>query len=290
MYGSGKVRGIGKDWYYVYYKSKRMGSVVTGFIDASKVELLEPQKNTDTEQEKALEETGDIKFIEKKKIEDEKFEITEMEQTASKEPKENKVKAKKPKTQQIIKPLSGIGIFVSYAMLSESDYGSGLAFGVNLQLGITKNIAVELTGLRYQSNTEQSPTGLSEGALSLLPLQFSIQARFPFSNQVTPYIKGGVGYSMNNFKIKNEVATQWNDLGYYIRETVENSFEFHFGAGVDFLVHKNIALNGDIKYLISNAKGTWAFTNQIIDTANSGNLNDLKLNTITIGFGLKYLF
>jgi outer membrane protein W len=320
IYGSGKVTNIGVDWYNVYYKSKKMGSVVTGFIEASKVELLEPPKSIEAEQEKPVEETvvkkpaEEIKTIEKKaqtaKVE--KVELAK-EKVEIKAPKETKAEEKKPESHPIkkekqaeissrippkikstkeitVKPRSGIGIFASYAMLSEKNYGSGLAFGVNFQLGITKNLAIELGGLKYQSNTERNPTGLSEGSLSLMPIQLSMQARFTVSNKIIPYIRGGVGYSMNNFTINSRLTSQWNSLGYDIKETVENSIEFHFGAGIDLLVHKNIALNGDIRYLISNTNGTWTFMNQIINTENTGNLNDLNLNTFIIGFGLKYFF
>lgn len=304
IYGSGKVTGISRDWYNVYYKSKRMGNVVTGFIEASKVELLEPPKTVETEQEEAVEEKTVTKLMEESKTKEKKPETAKVEKVETgkekiviTEPEEKTPKiflktpsmTKAPK-EITVRPRSGIGIFASYAMPSDEDYGSGLAFGVNFHLGITKNITVELGGLKYQSNIDRNPTGLSEGKLSVLPIQLSIQARFPISNKIIPYIRGGVGYSMNNFTINKGVTTQWNNLGYDIKEKVENSIEFHFGAGIDLLVHKNIALNGDVRYLISNTKGTWTFVNQIINTENSGNLNELNLNTFTIGFGLKYLF
>jgi len=274
IYGSGKVTRISRDWYNVYYKSKRMGSVVTGFIEASKVELLEPPKTVETEQEEAVEE---------------KIVITApIEKTPKISPK-TLPETKAPKVITV-KPRSGIGIFASYAMPFEGNYGSGMAYGVNLHLGITKNIALELGGLRYQSNIARSPAGLSEGMLSVIPIQLSIQARIPILKIIIPYIRGGVGYSMNNFTINNGVATQWNNLGYDIIETVENSIEYHYGAGIDLLVHNNIALNGDVRYLVSNTKGTWTFENQIISEENSGNLNELNLNSIIVSFGLKFLF
>ena len=188
------------------------------------------------------------------------------------------------------RPRFGIGFFGSYAMPSEGNYGSGIAYGLNLHLGITTNIALELGGLRYQSDTARSPAGLSDGMLSVIPIQLSIQVRIPILKIIIPYIRGGVGYSMNNFTVNSELATQWNNLGYDIIETVENSIEYHFGAGIDLLVHNNIALNGDVRYLVSNTKGTWTFENQIISEENSGDLNKLNLNSIIIGFGLKFLF
>lgn len=288
IYGSGEATRISRDWYNVYYKSKRMGSVVTGFIEASKVELLEPPKTVETEQEEAVEEKTIPKLMKESKTKEKKPETAEVEKTPKISPKTpSKTKAPKEIT---VKPRSGIGIFASYAMPSEGDYGSGLAFGLNFHLGITKNIAVELGGLAYKSNIERNPTGLSQGKLSVIPIQLSLQARFPVSSKIIPYIRGGAGYSMNNFTINNGVTTQWNNLGYDIIETVENSIEYHFGAGIDILVHKNIALNGDVRYLISNTKGTWTFKNQVINTENSGNLNELNLNTFTIGIGFKYLF
>ncbi len=79
-----------------------------------------------------------------------------------------------PKKTEII-PKSYIGAIAGYAIPSEVNYGSGFKYGGSLCLGITKNIAIELSGLRFQSNVEGDPEGLSEGKLSFIPIQLSIE-------------------------------------------------------------------------------------------------------------------
>ncbi len=75
IYGLGKATGISRDWYYVYYKSKRMGSVVTGFIEAFKVELLAPQKIVNEKNEGIIKEKVITKEPEEIIEKEEKIEI-----------------------------------------------------------------------------------------------------------------------------------------------------------------------------------------------------------------------
>ena len=46
-----------------------------------------------------------------------------------------------------IRPKSYIGTMLGYAMPSEENYASGFKYDGSLCLGITKNIAIELSGL-----------------------------------------------------------------------------------------------------------------------------------------------
>ncbi|MFQ6083359.1 MAG: OmpW family outer membrane protein [Candidatus Aminicenantia bacterium] len=189
-----------------------------------------------------------------------------------------------------IGPKSGIGIRAGYAMPSEEKYGSGLKYGANFCFGITKNIAIELSGLRFQSNVEEDPEALSKGKLSAIPIQLSIQGRFPINNQFVPYVLGGAGYYLNSFTFDEDLTDAWDALGFDIEEKVENTTGFHFGAGIDYFFTDNIALNADIRYCIVKTKGSWTITDQIGGTETSEDLEDLNLNSIMFGVGLKFFF
>lgn len=183
-----------------------------------------------------------------------------------------------------------IGIRAGYAVPSEVNYDSGFAYGINFCLEITKNIAFELSGLRFQSNVEEDPAALSKGKLSVLPIQLSMQARFPIGDKFVPYVLGGGGYYLNSFTIDKQIADNWNELSFDIEEKAKNALGFQFGAGIDYFLNQNIALNADFRYCIAKFKGTWSLTDQVSGTVVSGNIENLNLNTIILGAGLKFYF
>jgi opacity protein-like surface antigen len=187
-------------------------------------------------------------------------------------------------------PKTGLGIRAGYAMLSEENFGSGLMYGGNLCLGITKNISIELSGQRFQSNTEGDAESLSEGKLSVIPIQLSLQARFPVSGQFVLYIGGGGGYYLNTFTLDEDLIEKWDVLGFVIEEKVENAIGFHFGAGIDLFFTENIALNVDFRYCLAKTKGSWTLTDQFSPAEISGDLEELSLNSIMLGAGLKFYF
>lgn len=180
------------------------------------------------------------------------------------------------------------GIIAGYATTSK--YGSGLEYGGVLNFGITKNIAVELRGLKFQGNVEGDPEGLSKGKLTVTPVQLSIQGRFPINDRVIPYLATGGDYYLNSFSIDSEIANSWDALGFDISEKTENNMGFHFGVGLDFLFSRAVGLNADFKYCLANTKGSWELTDQVSSTKTSGSLEKLKLNPIIFSVGLKYFF
>jgi outer membrane protein W len=260
----GKIRYI---WYRVSYYSKKRSNVVLGFIQTSSVEIThEAPKITREERQKP-------KIIQKKQI----FNPLSSQRTYV--PKKIK-----------LGPKSGVGFLAGYAMPAENNYSSGLKYGGNICLGITKNVSIELEGLSFQSDVEGDPEALSKGKLSVIPIQLSIQAKFPISWRFLPYLLGGGGYYLNRFNLDKEIIDTWDALGFDIEEKVENAIGYHFGAGIDLFITKNIALNADVRYFIAKIKGSWTLTDQIIGTENSGSLEDLNLNSLIFGGGLKFYF
>ncbi len=259
----GKIRYI---WYRVSYYSKKKSNVVVGFIQTSSVEIIRGAP-------KIAKEERQKPKIKKKKL------------SAISVPR----KTYAPKKFKI-GPKSGVGFLAGYAMPAENNYSSGLKYGGNIYLGITKNVSIEFKGLSFQSDVEGNPEALSKGKLSVIPIQLSIQARFPISNRLLLYLLGGGGYYLNRFNLDEEIIDAWDALGFDIEEKVENAIGYHFGGGIDLFITKNIALNADVRYFIAKIKGSWTLTDQIIGTENSGSLEDLNLNSLIFGGGLKFYF
>jgi len=256
-----KIRYI---WYRVSFYSKKRSYTVLGFIQASIVG--EAPRITKEERPKP-------------KIKEKKPTVIPVSLKKIRVPKKNK-----------IGPKSGIGFLAGYSMPEENNYSSGLKYGGNICLGITKNISIELSGLRFQSDVEGDPEALSKGKLSVIPIQLSIQAKFPISSRLLPYLLGGGGYYLNRFNLDEEITDAWDALGFDLEEKVENAIGYHLGAGIDLFITKNIALNADVRYCIAKIKGSWTLTDQIIGTETSGDLEDLNLNSLIFGGGLKFYF
>ena len=266
-----KVESKMGEWFLVSLPADEKGFVLSGYIHQSVVEGIGEK----------VKEVPEVKR--------EKAEVTPQ------------VKKEKPSAPRV-KPSvyaperaeagakSSIGIRAGYAMLSEEKYGSGLEYGVNLSFGLSKNIGIEISGLRFQSDVEEDPEALSKGKLSSIPVQLSIQGRFPINDQIVPYVLGGAGYYLNSFTIDDEISADWDSVGVDIEEKMDSAIGFHFGAGVDFFFQENIALNADFRYCIAKTKGSWTMTEQVGGVETSGELEDLSLNSIMFGVGLKFCF
>jgi outer membrane protein W len=265
----GKIRFV---WYRVSYYSEKRSTVVVGFIQTSSVEIMGGAPKTAKEQKKKPRTTPKRRSI------------------ISAPPGDTYVPRPYAPRRFKLGPKSGVGFLAGYAMPALSNFSSGVKYGGNLSLGITKNITIELKGLTFQSNVEGDPVALSKGRLSVMPIQVSIQARFPISNRLLPYLIGGGGYYVNKFILDQEIIDAWDALGFNIEEKVENAIGYHLGAGIDLFLTKNVALNVDARYCMAKIKGSWTLTDQIIGAETSGDLENLNLNSLIFGGGLKFYF
>jgi len=258
------------EWLKINLPPDKDGIVITGYIDKS---FIEPEKSIPVKLEKEIEMP-----VKEEKVE----EIKPV--TVYRAVERTKTERKK------IGPKTGFGLYGGYAMPSEDNYKGGISYGGILHFGITKNIAFELSGLRFQSEVEKDPDKLSKGDLSIIAILMSIQFRVQVGSIFVPYIAGGGGYYLNDFSIDNELKEDWNLLGFDINEEVENYFGFHVGGGFDIFISDHIAFNGDVKYCLVNSKGSWAFSNQVISQEVTGDFDEIKLNFLIFGVSLKILF
>jgi outer membrane protein len=249
------------DFYEISITDKD-GRTVYGFIHASVVEVLGTEEEKVTKEVKKVKEPEPEPMVKPQRVEPAYAEFKKM----------------------------GLGLFVGGS--STSDYGSGLAFGANFYFGITKNIGIEVGGLRLQTTTKDNDdmTKLSKGKLTVMPLQLSLMARFPVGAKIVPYIAAGGGYYLNSFTLDAAIVKSWDDLGFDLEEAIDNAFGFHFGAGLDFFVNPNIAITAGVKYCLAKAKGSWTMQDQVSSEETKETLADLKLNALVFGAGLKYFF
>jgi outer membrane protein len=249
------------DFYEISITDKD-GRTVYGFIHASVVEVLAAEEEKVTKEVKKVIEPKPKSEVKPQRVEPAYAEFKKM----------------------------GLGLFVGAS--STSDYGGGLAFGANFYFGITKNIGLEIGGLRFQTTTKDNDdmTKLSKGKLAVMPLQLSLMARFPVGAKIVPYVAAGGGYYLNSFTLDAAIVKSWDDLGIDLDEAIDNAFGFHFGAGLDFFVNPNIAITAGVKYCLAKTKGSWTMKEQVSSEETTGTLPDLKLNALVFGAGLKYFF
>jgi outer membrane protein W len=181
----------------------------------------------------------------------------------------------------------GIGVDAGYVMVKEDQFGGGMGAGLNLFYSLSQSIRFELKGGFISSQVENDPQGLSEGKLTMIPIQLSLQFRFKIGNRFFPYLGGGVGYYLNNFTLEGENI--WQDLGFEVSNEVDNSFGFHFGLGMDYFFNPRIAFTLDVRYCIVPLSGSYSITDTVSSITNSGDI-DGSLDHINFSAGLRFLF
>ena len=142
LISSGKIRFV---WYRVSYYSKKRSTVVVGFIQTSSVEIMRGAPKTakvERQKPKTIQKNRSVIFAPPRKTYVPKTYV----------PRKFK-----------IGPKSGVGFLAGYAMPAENNYSSGLKYGGNICLGMTKNVSIELQGLSFQSDVEGNPEALSKG-------------------------------------------------------------------------------------------------------------------------------
>jgi len=181
----------------------------------------------------------------------------------------------------------GLGLEAGYVMPAEDNFGKSPAFGLSFFYSLSKQFRVELKGSFFPTGVENDPEGLSAGTLNVIPLQLSLQYRLKLSLRFIPYLGAGVGYYLNNFSLEN--SDQWQNLGFNINEEVDSAFGYHFGAGIDYFIKSNMAINIDVRYSIASFNGSYTISEVVSGISHSGNIEG-DINHISFGAGIKFLF
>lgn len=110
---------------------------------------------------------------------------------------------------------------------------TGLTFGVGLLYGVSRNLAAELeyTHSQYDLRFDRFT---KDGTANVDDVSIGLQLRFP-SRQVTPYLGAGVSILFND----------------YTDADVNNTVGFNLKGGMDFFVTPQLALNGELRMVLS---------------------------------------
>jgi len=175
----------------------------------------------------------------------------------------------------------GIGGTLGSSFPSRREYRSGLDFSGFFSYGFSEKITGELAVRFFSSGVDGDPQGLSQGSLSVFPFQLSVQYRIPIDNQTAAYLAGGMGYYLNDFSVA--------DTSFDRVEKVKNALGFHLGGGIEYFFKGNLAVKVDLKYCLIEASGSWSYNDPVTGPV-SGTIENINLNTVLIGIGIKYIF
>lgn len=182
-----------------------------------------------------------------------------------------------------------IAVLGGYALPIQKGYGSAFAYGAGLSIDLHRNFALELRGVRYQSQIEGSLEGLSKGALAVMPVEIGLQGRFPLSGEkLVPFVAVGAGYFFHNFSLDPQVAADWDKLGFSISEKLDNAVGFHVGAGLEIGLNQGLALVLEARFRIVQSRGSWVMSDLIGNEDISGDLSQLSQSSIVFGLGLQF--
>jgi opacity protein-like surface antigen len=121
-------------------------------------------------------------------------------------------------------------------------YGFALGANVNRYFGF------ELSGDRFEIQPKVSGLGTigEYGVFALVP---QVRLRYPlFGDRLVPYALGGVGVALTDFNDRKQPA-----FGVSVRDESSTPVAT-LGAGVDYFIADNIALNAEFKYLFAESQ------------------------------------
>lgn len=171
--------------------------------------------------------------------------------------------------------------------LPMEDYlGSDIVFSLGVAFGLMENVYLEADArLSSVSSTNDMNYGedyLGTGSASLGSFNLSLSYSFSLTEWLDCYLAAGGGYSLNSFSPESE----WEELGFTIDETIDNSISLHAGIGFNLHLFENFALNIDSRFSIMQADGEWSITDNTSNAAVSGS-TETDFNNFSILVGLR---
>ena len=187
-----------------------------------------------------------------------------------------------------------VSIMGGYAAATQ--WSSAHDFGISAaaELDLTNFLAV---GARLTRSSVPVPAGassnaeLSQGRLTITPVVFFLQFRWPGAGRLKPYLAAGGGYSFNSHALASEATDGWDLVGFSVEEKVENTAAVFAGAGFDLAVGPRLFFNVHAQIVVAPLSGTWTLTDTLTGGKATGRLSASNgLNSLVAGIGLKYQF
>jgi len=183
----------------------------------------------------------------------------------------------------------GVHIRSGKNMMEEENYDDGFIFFGGLSYSIVKNIALEFNVGTFRNSIEKSFETFRKGKIIFVPFQLSLILRVPI-RRIMPYISFGGDYYINKYVMDEKTLDTWALQGFEIEEKIGNMFGLHAGAGFDFFLGKNLTINIDVKYNSAKTSGEWRMKDELTGLIISGDMEDIRLDFLTILAGFKFYF
>jgi hypothetical protein len=194
---------------------------------------------------------------------------------------ETKIKVQEKKLEEKTRKFRA-GLIIGASFPADDYYNSGAYINVRFSIQTVEEFTLELSVQGFDVGVDGNfPDGLSGGDLRIIPIQLSIKKYFPFQSNTFAYFAGGIGYYLNSFTL--------GDTRFNREEEVESTLGYHLGAGIEYLFKRNMALILEVKYFFMSTNGSWSYTDPITGTQ-SGQFNDVKMDTAVFGIGISYHF
>jgi len=193
------------------------------------------------------------------------------------------------------RPTLAMGVNGAFVIPRLSDHRNHFGGGLSLFLALSKNFALELTGQFSRGSTlgnmDDPENSLSKGALQQIPVQLMLQVRLPIGRfPIVPYVTGGGGFSFNSFTLDADTAAAYKGLGFDIAESIDPAPVLCAGGGLDIIPTRSLIISLQCLYRFSQADGAWSISDEISGAEVHGSLEGLKLDSLVLGLGLKFVF
>jgi hypothetical protein len=178
-----------------------------------------------------------------------------------------------------------------------------------IQINLSRYLAFEFGYDSFKAMALNQPDydkNWSDGNLEWQNYMLAMQIRLPdFHPSIIPYFQWGVAYTKANFNAANwhrygfpspATYNSWVGQGNRVQDytdyrrliTADDCWGPLFGLGVDYFFWKHLALNLDLRYLITQSKLTY----QLADSRGvfSEQTGTFNMSSWIVGLGLKYYF
>jgi len=171
-----------------------------------------------------------------------------------------------------------VGAVAGGVFPKDSDIDDKWYAGGNLAYGINEFIALGVE-VGYTSWDDEEG-GTDYGDVQAIPLLVDVYLRYPIEmaeNQVVPYMIGGIGVIFWDYEESSLLSSNG------ITVDMDSELGIKVGAGVDYFITENLAINVEGSYVWSDADMTVAafgsYASATIDT-----------DFVSVNGGLKYYF
>ena len=184
-----------------------------------------------------------------------------------------------------------------------TEFRPGMVLGGNLLYRLPGGHSIEFGALDF--TIEMREIGEKIGSLSLTPILLSYSFQWlpksrvqkpdtlrttqPEGSGICFHADLGAGISYTEFKKGRLLREIEEDLGFNVLIETENPITFRVGAGVGFLLHRNISATLDAQLILCDVGTTWEVEAEGV-TSPIEEIEKFSAGTTQVGLGLRFWY